>query len=1224
MTGHPLQLKIMRLRRRVRSLWLIHGMSRVVMVAVSSVAVLVLLDALFRIEDRGLRIMATSALLLAVGWALVRYILTTVFRPLPSVDVALRVERRFPQLNDRLASTIEFLEHAEEDPRFGSQQLRQAVIQRTEEEVDQLDLDQAIAARPVWRSAGVALMICVLATALSLLNPLTTRVALSRLLNPLADQPWPQRSHLEFRDPIRRLALGQEFEVELIDARGRELPEEVWIEYRQKTAAGEFITDQKPMVFAGGVMLARRESVTRPFSYRAYGGDDNSMPWIDVEVVEPPTLSTVSIDLRYPEYTGWPDETGETPLRALVGTEATFRGKTTKPVRSVTLETSYGTSYPATTADDGTSFVIGEGDSPPMLIEQSGTYWFAMEGPQGLVGGRDVAYDLQAIRDLAPSVSIDEPTGDVYVTPEAVVPLKIVAKDDLRLQGITLEFFAIDEDPVDAEVVTLYESGSPTEPPMTSEVELDRQGETRTIEYRWQLASLGLEPGAQRTFYAAATDDQPARGESTKRRLYIVTVEQLEDRLAQRQSVILGELARALEIQRTARQKTSAAKIQSQELGRLTKADLDQLQAAQLSQRQVDRTLRDSTDGVRQQVTTVLQELTNNGLDNPEMTARMEALGAELDRLADQELPAVQQELTAAVKRGQSQLEADAAGQPIDEEERRALEVALAAAGENQAAVIDSLENLLSDLSEWDQFRRLHRELADVRTSQQQLSQRTAELARETLSKPVDELTPQQRADAQKLADAEQELARQFKSLSGQLDQMRDSLSEGDPAAAAAIDDALHHAEERSISGQMNQAAEQLNQNRMAQATAAQRQVARELDEMLDILANRREQQLDRLVQKLKEAESELNQLRQQQDGLRRKLRKASQIEDEEERRRELERLRREQQQLAEDVRRMARRLERLAADQASRSMAQGAGKMDSAGDQAGEDQGSQAADQAQAAKRDLDEAQQQLAKRRRQAEADLAMQQLARIEDSLITLRSRQEHVLEETQRLDRLHQDQGRLARGQLITLADLAREQMAVSEETAEMADRVKAAAAFHLALLMAAEQMQRAAQRLSGRQTDAETQQAEQAAIRRLALLLEALKPGQAQGGKPKEGGGQQPGGSGSGRQQQSGIGDFAQLKLIRLLQEEINVRTAQLDERGAAGQGSETDAEEYTRLSQEQGQLADLVRNLIRAAAEALPEDDPDALPDLDLDQESDSEAAPSELEENDPRLEEVR
>ena len=70
----------------------------------------------------------------------------------------------------------------------------------------------------------------------------------------------------------------------------------------------------------GDVMVARRENVRESFAFRAEGGDDHTMRWLDVEVVEPPQLESLSITVHPPAYTGLPPAPAERHLEVLAGT----------------------------------------------------------------------------------------------------------------------------------------------------------------------------------------------------------------------------------------------------------------------------------------------------------------------------------------------------------------------------------------------------------------------------------------------------------------------------------------------------------------------------------------------------------------------------------------------------------------------------------------------------------------------------------------------------------------------------------------------------------------------------------------------------------------------------------------------------------------------------------------------------------------------------------------
>ena len=70
------------------------------------------------------------------------------------LDIALRIEERWPGLNDRLASTIQFLRMDAGDDRYGSPALREATVRQAIEETSAIDFRQVIEPRPVVRAPG--------------------------------------------------------------------------------------------------------------------------------------------------------------------------------------------------------------------------------------------------------------------------------------------------------------------------------------------------------------------------------------------------------------------------------------------------------------------------------------------------------------------------------------------------------------------------------------------------------------------------------------------------------------------------------------------------------------------------------------------------------------------------------------------------------------------------------------------------------------------------------------------------------------------------------------------------------------------------------------------------------------------------------------------------------------------------------------------------------------
>lgn len=1202
--SHPLERKIAEVRRHARGLAALHGFGRIAALVVAAILCVGAVDYLVRFEDRGLRIMSSLFIAGLLLWTTYHYLLRSLMMRLDDVDVALRIERRYPHLNDRLASAVQFLRQPEDAPYAGSAALRRAVVIQTEQEAEKLNWRDLFDLRPVRRSVLAGSVVLLAAVVVVLCDPTSARVAVGRLFNPLGDIAWPQESHLAFRQVVDRLAIGRALELEVVDVQGADLPEDVRIEYRYE---GNSAVEQLNTVRLGDAMVGRMEGVTRPFAYRAVGGDDRSMSWVELEVVEPAEIDTLALAVHYPEYTNWPPRSLERHIRALTGTRVEINGTITKPIRSVTIALEDGTNLSARVQPDGLGFTLAPTAEPAFVVTRSGSYRILLEDAEGLVGGEETRYEVRAVADLPPNVSMEQPEANIYVTAEAVVPVRVAVKDDLAIHEAWLRFrrsdtpevaAAADEQQPAGEAAlandAATEAGDPAEPAATesepqglplyagpqvapapsseSIVATTPPGETRTIEYAWDLAALTLPNGAQLDVWAAASDYQPQWGESPPRRITIISPEELQDRLAERQKFILGELSRVMKLERDARNQVGSLEIQLKEVGKVNQQDLDHLQGAELSQRQVDRELSSKTEGVQAQIGGLLEDLRNNKVDSPDLERRMSDLSAQLEQVAADHLPEIARDLTNALKQGQAELR--------EERGSRATAESLQRAGQQQDAVLASLERMLGDLSQWDNYRRFHREVGALQREQQALTEEAAKVGRDTVSLDAQELTPQQQADMKKLGARQIDLARRLEAIEQQMNEAQRSLADEDPLAAETLNDAVHTSRQAGVGGAMRDAARQLEQNQIGQAAQEHQQIAENLQEMLDVLSNRRENELERLVAKLREAEKQLVKIEQEQEGLRKRLQKAAEIKDPEERRRELERLTRRQKELQEEAERFARRLKRLQANEAGQSMAQASSSMKQAGEQGEQGDAGGASEGAQRAEQDLEEAQEQLAQARRQAENDLAVEQLRRIRDEIAALRDNEQGVQTETVRLDDLRRSKPNLTRAQILSLRELARQQATLEATTAQLGERISAAAAFRLALQGAGRDMRRATDLIERRETGQPAQRAVGQALRRLEQLVAALDLGEDDpGGQQQE---EQQGGEGQSQNQSEGdaIAGLSQLKLVKLMQEEINRRTLELDESFERDRTlSEEQQREYKALGEEQGDLADLMQEL---------------------------------------------
>jgi hypothetical protein len=379
----------------------------------------------------------------------------------------------------------------------------------------------------------------------------------------------------------------------------------------------------------------------------------------------------------------------------------------------------------------------------------------------------------------------------------------------------------------------------------------------------------------------------------------------------------------------------------------------------------------------------------------------------------------------------------------------------------------------------------------------------------------------------------------------------------------------------------MGEAADQLEKNQMGAARNSQEQSRQDLKELVDSLQDRRERELARLVKELKNAEAELNKLRQRQAENLKKTREARNNPDAKQRADQLKKLAKEQAEIQKELDRQLKRLSKLNAGGATRAASRASGKMGEAQQNLDQDQGEQAEQEEDEALTDLEEAQDEVQQARRDAEEQLAMEQLVKMADHLKTLSERQDNVAKATGEYEKIRAEHdGQLTIAQRNGVRSLGRIQEGLKDETGELIEKLEGAPVFALTLKRAAENMEETAGRLHTLKTDETTQRAAESAAKRFKQLLESLKPDRAKEGAPQQGGGN-PGG-GAGGAAGDGIPPAAQIKMLKALQEEINERTEYYDElRRRKKELTPEQNAEIDRLQTDQGTLADLARDLTR-------------------------------------------
>ena len=114
-----LESRINTLRARVRRLLALHGMGWVLGLILPLVALACVADWLLHL-DGSARLVFLLAIAAFGSWLLYRFVVTPLVVRFADLDIAMRIEEHWPGLNDRLASTVQFLKVGADDDRYGS------------------------------------------------------------------------------------------------------------------------------------------------------------------------------------------------------------------------------------------------------------------------------------------------------------------------------------------------------------------------------------------------------------------------------------------------------------------------------------------------------------------------------------------------------------------------------------------------------------------------------------------------------------------------------------------------------------------------------------------------------------------------------------------------------------------------------------------------------------------------------------------------------------------------------------------------------------------------------------------------------------------------------------------------------------------------------------------------------------------------------------------------
>lgn len=359
---------IERLRRLIRRYVLWEGLALTIVVIGVAFWATFGLDWVYfqtsRLElPRWLRGLLTIGMAAIVVGAAVSLIALRAIRSLRARALAMVLERRFPELDDRLITVVEACEMGVPNATPATRYLLERTVGDLSRTISRLDLPSVFDPRPLRRSLVLAAMTLVSVFGLFIADT----SAMTRWMDGfvrLRDGYWPRETELvvrvvaapgdrlrDFQSGSYRHPRGTDLVLQIEVPEGRKTPERVRLDYHLAGGRGRGRVYLVP-TRETGVFRHAMPDLLDDVQLWVTGGDYTSPEPLLVDVADPPALTRLDLACRYPEYTAWntspeaEDRTvvtvSGTQVSLPIGTDFQMQGGSAEPLAEVALEGQIG------------------------------------------------------------------------------------------------------------------------------------------------------------------------------------------------------------------------------------------------------------------------------------------------------------------------------------------------------------------------------------------------------------------------------------------------------------------------------------------------------------------------------------------------------------------------------------------------------------------------------------------------------------------------------------------------------------------------------------------------------------------------------------------------------------------------------------------------------------------------------------------------------------------
>lgn len=840
-------------RRRIKMLSVLFGVGLVLAAAVGALLGVVLID--YWLNLRPIPRMVLLAVGVGfVGWVAWLRVVRPIMARLSIGDVAGHLENAFPQFDDRLRSTVDFVRG--DIP--GSERMQELTIRQADQMAAGVDFGSALARKPVLYSLAGGL------AAIALLLGMTfgfrdfAGIAKNRLMG--GNAKYPKNTEITVTRPLpAKIAAGQRLDVRMKVTKGDKasLKPVVFYKYDNGPVQQQIMSRNDDGTYSVAVDAKGSEKMTVWMK----AGDDQTDP-SSVIVVQRLAIVKVEAKVTPPPYSKVEPHTvnlSEAPAMLTYGSNVELSVIFNKPLadKPVVLEAvKEGQKLPEIEWDRKTQSVATGTwtalDSLRFRVKAIDSDYFENPGIE--------EYELSVKPDQLPTVMIENPRGPEDRTPVATVPLQAIADDDFAIETMHL-------------IVDRVGDKKHQEIKLEGWAPIEASGDRRRfrINYEWELATalkdFNLQPGDVIEYYVRVTDNYLLDGKrhdpvsSGKLKLNIISQEQLAQQVTQALQQVSERVKQTQNAQNRSKEETANLRQDTEKKPKLDAGD--RTAVARLADQE------SSMAAQTKQTANAVEELQKRLDQNKATDQGLKDIAKDVKQLlndaAEQKMSEATQKLNQAAQTSDQQ-----SGKPDDKQNQQQTEQrnqAMQQSEQKQQEASEQLGKALEKMRNLGTFDQLLQRTREALAKQEALSKQRDEQAKETLGKNKNELSKEQQEKLENLAQQQKKAAEETQKLQEDLDKAAKQSEKQDPATSQAMKQAAQQAQQQKVQQNQQQAAQSVQDNKQGDAQSRQKQAEIGLRMMLDTLREAERRKLEQLAKDLAKLQQLIAELIRRQAG---------------------------------------------------------------------------------------------------------------------------------------------------------------------------------------------------------------------------------------------------------------------------------------------------------------------------------------------------------------------